>query len=91
MDAVAEPLGWSLESAVRCDETGVFRVVVATRDTQIATDITVVWLGERGLAYLRFITVDRVFDADRATERAVEAWVAAHQDEVFSAALKVAL
>ncbi len=72
----------------RCPETGAFRFVFATEAGDVSADLTVCFFVEQRLAYLRLITVDRVLCADRALTAAVEAWVAAHQDEVFAAAVR---
>lgn len=80
----------SVRSATRCPETGAFRFVFDVAGVEVSADLTVCWLEERGLAYLRFITLDRVYSADRAIERAIEAWVARNQDAVLSAALEAA-
>lgn len=80
----------SIAAVTRCAETGVFRFAFDTSRANIAAELTVVWSEEKGLAWLRLITVDRVVGADLREERAVEAWVREHQDAVFGAALEVA-
>lgn len=78
----------SVSTVARCAETGGFRFVfAAAQEGEVSADLTVCWLEEKGLAYLRFITVDRVLNGTSASKRAIEAWVLAHEDTVFAAAL----
>ncbi len=74
-------------AASRCPETGAFRFTFEVDGREVRADLTVAFLEEKGLAWLRFVTLDRVVDADLATERALSAWVDAHQDACFEAAL----
>lgn len=71
----------------RCPETGSFRFVFHVAGREVVADLTVCWLEDRGLAWFRFASVDRVRGTDRAIECAVEGWVAAHESEVWSAAM----
>ena len=79
---------FSVCAASRCPETGVFRFVFETGAGEVTADLTVCFFVEQNLAWLRFIAVDRVLRADAALTAAVEAWVAAHADEVFAAAVR---
>lgn len=90
MQFAAPTVFWSISSATRCPETGAFRFVFDVAGAEVSADLTVCWLEDKGAAFLRFIAVDRVYGADRALERAIEAWVARNQDAVLSTALEVA-
>ena len=72
----------------RCPETGAFRFVFDVAGADVSGDLTVCWLEDKGHAFLRFIAVDRVRNANLATAQAIEAWVDANQDAVFAAALR---
>ncbi len=77
----------SVASASRCPETGAFRFTFEVDGREVRADLTVAFLEDKGLAYLRHVTLDRVIDASLATERALSAWVDANQDACFDAAL----
>lgn len=51
---------FTLSSATRCPETGAFRFVFDVAGAEVHADLTVALLEEKGLAWLRFITVDRI-------------------------------
>lgn len=79
---------WSIASASRSAETGDFRFVFEAEDRLVSADLSVCWYETQNLAYLRFIEVDRVLRADRATSDAIEAWVKANEQLVFTAAME---
>lgn len=76
-----------VSAATRCAETGVFRFVFDAGDVEVSADLTVAWLEQDRCAWLRYIAVERVQTRDRALAAAVEAWVLANHEAVFSAAL----
>lgn len=78
--------GLSVACVSRCAQTGAFRFVFDGVGNEVRADLMVCWHEDKGLASLRYVTVDYV-DASRATARAVEAWVAANQELVFATAL----
>jgi hypothetical protein len=82
------PCEVALASVSRCPETSAFRFVFATEAGEVSADLTVCFFVEQQLAWLRFIAVDRVLSADHALTAAVEAWVAAHADDVLRAAVR---
>ncbi len=80
----------AVHECLRCSETGSFRFVFSFHEGVVAADLTVCDLEEKNLAFLLFITVDRVYNSDLRIQKSVEAWVAANQDIVWTAALEVA-
>lgn len=78
----------SISSVSRCPETGVFRFYFEVGDVEVSADLTVAWLEEQNLAWLRFILVDRVRTRNRALVAAVELWVRENEQTVFDAALR---
>lgn len=81
---------FAILAASRCEENGVFRLALEADDALVSADLTVAWLEQDRCAFLRFVSVERVYTRDRALAAAVEAWVLANQDAVFSAALEAA-
>ena len=77
----------SIASVSRCPETGVFHFDFEVDSVEVSADLTVAWLEEQNLAWLRFVLVDRVRTRDRALSAAVEAWVRENERAVFDAAL----
>ena len=76
-----------MSSVSRNPETGLFRVDFELDGVEVSADLTVAWLEEQNLAWLRFVLVDRVRTRDRALSAAVEAWVRENERAVFDAAL----
>lgn len=86
----ARCLSISISSAFRCEETGIFRLVLEAGDVEVSADLTVVWLEQDRSAWLRFVLVERVHTRDGALAVAIEAWALANQEAVFCAALEAA-